>query len=207
MQESIKLHTFFSVQLAELSLYMLCMNKYVYLCVTLLYAICVKDARENNSNRFNAAPISFMLCSCTQALLINNFQSDQKSHLIFVPSPPPCPPLHQSTALLTCACLASLSPPPTSSADRAVVQSAWQAGNPFVIRAFCCHFIIVISCIIFIRRRRRRQRCSASSLSLTLFLSLSLFAPIDSCFCCLTRNFTCRRAKIIHSKKVALIYD
>lgn len=67
------------------------MYELIYLCVTLLYAICVKDAREINSNRFNAAPISFMLCSCTQALLINNFQSDQKSHLIFVPSPPACP--------------------------------------------------------------------------------------------------------------------
>lgn len=173
------------------------------MCGTLLYAICVKDAREINSNRFNAAPISFMLCSCTQALLINNFQSDQKSHLIFVPSPPPCPPLHRSTALLTCACPTSPPPPPLLtglSSNRPGRQAILLLSVPFVVISLLLFhasysFVVVVVSV------------AQPAPSLSLFLSLSLFAPMDSCFCCLTRNFTCRRAKIIHSKKVALIYD
>lgn len=66
----------------------------IYLSITLLYAICVKDAREINLKRFNVAHDFIYVCyvcSCSQALLINNFQSDQKSHLIFVLSPLPAP--------------------------------------------------------------------------------------------------------------------
>lgn len=34
----------------------------IYLSITLLYAICVKDAREINSNRFNTAPDFIYVC-------------------------------------------------------------------------------------------------------------------------------------------------
>lgn len=174
------------------------------MCGTLLYAICVKDAREINSNRFNAAPISFMLCSCTQALLINNFQSDQKSHLIFVPSPLPCPP----SASVNCSsdmCMPRLSPPPPPltglSSNRPGRQAILLLSVPFVVISlllFHASYSFVVVVVVSVAQ---------PAPSLSLYLSLSLFAPMDSCFCCLTRNFTCRRAKIIHSKKVALIYD
>lgn len=145
------------------------MYELIYLCVTLLYAICVKDAREINSNRFNAAPISFMLCSCTQALLINNFQSDQKSHLIFVPSPPACP-LCIGQLLFWHVHASPLPPSPLTglSSNRPGRQAILLLSVPFVVISlllFHASYSFVVVVVVSVAQ--------PSPLSLSLFLSIS----------------------------------
>lgn len=137
-----------------------------------------------------------MLCSCTQALLINNFQSDQKSHLIFVLSPLPAPSASVNYSSDMCMPRLSLSLHRCSGCRPIGLAGRQSFCYPCLLLSFhYCYFMHHI------------HSSSSSALLSQPSPSLSLFAPIDSCCCCLTRNFTCRRAKIIHSKKVALIYD